>query len=141
APITEALLDIQVILPDEVDAQRLLAFHDLVKERFPEKRDRLSWTHGFQWQVGQEPQIIPAGQKQEGYLFVSADKTRIVQARINGFTFNKLKPYVNWDTLSAESRALWEQYRQLACALNVLLIGLRYLNRIDILLSAYRREY
>ena len=44
APITEALLDIQVVLPDAVDTARLLTYHDLVKDRFPEKRDRLTWS-------------------------------------------------------------------------------------------------
>ena len=132
APITEALLDIQAVLPEAVDTARLLAYHDLVKDRFPEKRDRLSWSQGFHWRVGQQPEVMPVAQKLEGYLFVSPDKTKIVQARVNGFTFNKLKPYETWEKLSQEAKGLWEQYRGLATPVNVSRVGLRCLNRIEI---------
>lgn len=132
APITEALLDIQVQLPQGAHAPQLLSYHDFVKKEFPEKRDRLSWSQGLQWQIGQEPKVLPSSQTLEGYMYVSADKRKIVQTRLNSFTFNRLKPYDNWESFSRQARELWEHYRELFSPINIGRLGLRYLNRIEI---------
>lgn len=132
APITEALLDIQASLPSTTDAPKLATFQEAIKDRFPEKRERFAWSQGFQWQIGKTPEISPPSQMMDGYLFVSANKTKIVQARLNGFTFNKLRPYESWEKFNEEARELWERYVALAAPANITRIGLRYLNRIEI---------
>jgi len=40
APIKEALLDVRVELPNDVDLKKLEMFHSFVKERFPERQER-----------------------------------------------------------------------------------------------------
>jgi len=40
APITEAVIEIKVQLPEETDLKRLESFHDHIKERFPEKHEQ-----------------------------------------------------------------------------------------------------
>ena len=132
APITEALLDIQATLPESSDAARLLEFESLVKDRFPEKKELFFWEQGFQLHLGKEAQPMPLIQRLQGHLFVSPDKTKLVQARVNGFTFNKLKPYESWDKFNEEARELWEHYRAIASPVNVTRVALRYLNRIEI---------
>jgi uncharacterized protein (TIGR04255 family) len=43
APIIEALLDIRVTLPDNIRLEQLLPFHERVRARYPNKRDRKMW--------------------------------------------------------------------------------------------------
>lgn len=131
-PITEALLDIQVALPTEIGLSQLLEFQEPLRDRFPQKKERISWSQGFQLQPTGSTEVMPASSKVEGYLFVSSDSTKIAQARLSGFTFNKLKPYESWEKFSSEGKELWNKYLTLARPANIKRIALRYINRIEI---------
>jgi uncharacterized protein (TIGR04255 family) len=131
APITEALLDIRVQLPSEVDLKKLETFHDAVKEKFPQKQERISMQAGFQFSP-EGPTALPASSKPDGYLFRSTIENKVVQARVDGFTFNKLKPYENWELFSNEARNLWKIYVDVANPIKIKRIALRYINRIEI---------
>lgn len=131
APITEALLDIRVELPEDVTLARLEVFHDFVKDNFPEKQERISFTSGFK--LSQEgPQPLSTSGGPDGYLFRSPTVGKIVQARLDGFTFNKLKPYENWKVFRSEARELWNQYFQITDPIKITRIALRYINKIEI---------
>lgn len=129
-PITEAILDIKVNLPKETNLERLLAFQDDIKAEFPTKKDRHSGS--FQIKTGTAPEIISSTNRTDGYLFRSVDNTKIVQARLDGFTFNKLKPYSNWEEFSDEAKNLWNRFVNIAKPINVVRLALRYINRIEI---------
>lgn len=131
APITEALLDIRVELPKDVTLSKIEAFHNSVKDSFPEKQERISFTAGFK--LSQEgPQALSTSGGPDGYLFRSPTEKKIVQARLDGFTFNKLKPYENWEVFRSEARELWNQYFQITNPVKITRIALRYINRIEI---------
>ncbi|MBM4125009.1 MAG: TIGR04255 family protein, partial [Nitrospira sp.] len=132
APITEALLDIRVKLPPQIDLIRLATFHDTVKDRYPSKQERVSWQGGFQITPGTGPEMLPSSGGPDGYLFPSADGRQIVQARLDGFTFNRLKPYDKWETFRDEAKELWQQYVRIASPEVVTRLALRYINRIEI---------
>lgn len=131
-PIQEALLDIQVTLPPEASLEILKGFHSGLEERFPERQERISLQQGFQFSGAGETQAVTASRSVDGYLFVSKQTGKIVQARLDGFTFNKLKPYSRWDDFSSEAKELWERYVKIVKPANIRRIGLRYLNRIEI---------
>ena len=130
-PITEALLDIQTKLPNDVSLETLTRFQDAVKSVFPVKEDRFSWKAGIELKEGVPKYLTPSGGT-DGYLFRSSDKNKIVQARLDGFTFNKLKPYESWELFSAEAKELWNNYVEVAKPSNVTRLALRYINRIEI---------
>lgn len=131
APITEALLDIRAVLPQEVDLKKLLAFHDSIKEIFPEKQERVSFEAGFQ--ISPEgATVFPTSKKPDGYFFRSSNENKIVQVRLDGFTFNKLKPYGKWEVFRDEARELWKLYCQTTNPVKITRLGLRYINRIEI---------
>jgi uncharacterized protein (TIGR04255 family) len=69
-------------------------------------------------------------------LFVSRDGRQIVQARLDGFTFNRLRPYQSWARFREEARAHWERYRSLARPETITRVALRYINRIEVPVSA-----
>lgn len=131
APIVEAVLDIQVDLPDGTTLAQVSSFHDHVKERFPEKEDRTNAEAVIKLS-GQGAFVEAASAKPIGYLYRSKETMKIVQARLDGFAFNKLKPYENWDAFRTEARELWGVYREIVKPVKIKRIALRYINRIEL---------
>lgn len=77
-----------------------------------------------------------ARRNQIGYSFTSADGRQVLQARQDGFTFSRLKPYVNWPQLRDECKVLWASYKGSANPVRINRIAVRYINQIDIPLGA-----
>ena len=93
APINEALIDIRAELPKDVTLSTLEAFHAEVKERYPGKKKRLL----LEEQISIE--APPSEKRTElGFAFESEDGKQIFQARLDGFTFSRLRPYTNWSS-------------------------------------------
>ena len=89
APITEALIDIFVELPSEINLQLLNAFHDEIKGQYPKKQERVIWKGEVKYKEGEAPEISsPPSGGPIGYLFKSSDGKQIAQARFDGFTVN-----------------------------------------------------
>lgn len=132
SPITEALLDIRVNLPKEITLDTLATFQNEIKERFPTRKEQYKWESGIKFQAGSAPQVIPSSGGSNGYFFRSPDGKKIVQARLDGYTFNKLKPYNNWEAFSSEAKELWGEYLKVAKPVNVTRLALRYINRIEL---------
>ena len=131
APITEALLDIRVILSDNTGLDQLVAFHDGVRDRYPNKRDRKMWKGSIQVRA-EGPEIPTPSGGIDGFLFSSIDGRNIVQCRLDGFTFNRLKPYDRWETFREDAFKLWQKYVQIAAPKQITRVALRYINRIEI---------
>ncbi len=129
-PITEALLDIRVDLPDAISLNDLESFHSKIKESFPHKGERRVLKSDIQF----TPRIAATVSEKgiDGYLFRSSVGKKIVQARLDGFTFNKLKPYEGWETFHSEAHKLWDSYSQIVDPIRIKRIALRYINRIEV---------
>jgi len=130
APITEALLDIRVKLPEKRALADLKVFQDYIKDRFPARKERkflMSALH-----LAPEPSVRVSASGSDGYFFECSKERKIVQARLDGFTFNKLKPYENWESFRSEGRELWALYFKMANPTKVTRIALRYINRIEV---------
>ncbi len=141
APIVEALIDIQVDLPPEVTLSDLAKFQDSVKDRFPIRREQSMMQFQFAAQVGIEPQISQSSGV-TGYLFLSSERepSKAVQARLNGYTFSKFKPYNSWAEFRNEALELWSLYRSITNPVRIRRLGLRTINRIEIPIPFERFE-
>ena len=133
APITEAILDIKAELPDGVDLSTFEEFQENIKDRFQDRKTRHSFQAEFKFSPGKDESapIIPKGGA-DGYLFRSNSENKIVQTRLDGFSFNKLKPYEDWAKFSTEAYDLWQLYKVITKPIRVDRIALRYINRIEI---------
>ncbi len=131
APITEALMDIIVQLPQETDPEQLERLYDHIKEKYPEKDKKYLFEARVEFAKEKEPDIERSPAKFQGYIFKSSKEKKLIQAKINGFTFNKLKPYESWDKFFCDGRKYWELYKEIAKPLRVMRIALRYINRIE----------
>src|SRR6266542_1700118 len=140
APLTEALLDIRVRLPDDVAVTDLAAAHEAVQERYPHRE---GVRHIRSQLVGSGGEILStsASQTLTGYRFLDRDRRQIFQARLDGFTFNRLEPYEHWTLFRDEARRLWDVYVAAARPLAVARIALRYINRFNIPLGAELKDY
>lgn len=130
-PITEALLDIRVTLPSGFDINTLEEFTNKIRSEFPVKQVNTQWETSFQLKKGENP-VVTAKDSTNGFLYKTNNNSKIVQARVDGFTFNKLKPYSDWARFSKEAKMLWELYVRIAKPVNITRVALRYINLIEI---------
>lgn len=132
APITEALIDIRTLLPKETNISVLEGLGETIKEKYPSKEIREYIQTGFNLKEGALTEM--ATQKGVDGIFYRSvpEDNKIVQFRMNGFTFNKLKPYENWERFQKEGRDLWDLYYRIAKPIRITRIALRYINRIEL---------
>lgn len=128
-PITEAIIDLRVELPETVKVADLEKAHAGEESAYPIKKNRILAIG--QIQVGEQV-AAAARSKHIGFLFISMDGKQLFQARLDGFSMNRLAPYENWDVFCAEARRLWDRYRSVAKPKKLLRLAVRYINRLDL---------
>ena len=131
APIVEALIDLRVQLPVPFDVTRLNAIHEKTVERYPTK----AMIRKFAGQI----HLTEQGASQKinmdepyGNRYTSSDGVFVFQARTDGFTLSRLKPYSDWDDLYSEAKRLWAIYAEVAGVELVTRVAVRYINRMEI---------
>jgi len=129
APITEAVLEVVVLPSEETKMESLLPFHEPIKERFPKIEQGKEVRGGFKVGVGSASFVE---EKPIGFIFRSHQENKVIQARVNGFAFSKLKPYENWEAFRSEANDLWKSYAEMTKPQKILRISMRYINRIEI---------
>ncbi len=130
SPITEALIDINVTPGSGVNAKTLELLHEKIRADFPTKRT----MSRFQVSFGQKEGDLGAATNFDavGYSFFSQDERQVVQYRLNGFTFSRLKPYETWEKLRDTARKLWQIYCE-GCKIESLnRLALRYVDLLEI---------
>ncbi len=129
APITEAIIDLRVKLADSVPVSELRKVHLGQETAYP-RVEAVNVAVGHM-EVGERVSTT-ASRKHVGFWFRSADGKQLYQARLDGFTMNRLTPYESWEPFRTEARRLWNAYRSVAKPENVVRIAVRYINRLDI---------
>jgi uncharacterized protein (TIGR04255 family) len=129
APIAEAALDIRVRIPTEVDLGTLESVKDA---RYPSARTR-PFKIEFKVTAANEPHADLKGEFANtalGFAYTSQDLKQVFQVRTDGFTHNRLAPYIDWNSFSSEARRLWLKYSAVARPDFIELLGLNYVNEI-----------
>ena len=129
APITEALIDIRVKVREDLKIEQFDSIYNSVSKEYPVKNPRLKREGRFEFKKGEAP-FSAATEIIDGYIFTSSDRKQIFQARLDGFTFNRLKPYVTWECFRDEARRLWGKYREVTSP-EITRVALRYINKMD----------
>jgi uncharacterized protein (TIGR04255 family) len=130
APITEALIDFRIKIKDGFDVGQIETLYSVISGEYPDKKARHRLEGRFEFKKGDKPFSLST-ETIDGYIFTSADKKQVFQARIDGFTFNRLKPYDRWETFREEAQRLWHLFRNLISP-EIVRVGLRYINKFDI---------
>lgn len=129
APIIEAIIDLRVTLPEGTDLQTLAQFQSHIADGFPAMEPLI--TGSLTLQAGQSFQI-GASQQQNGFQFRSTDGTRVFQATLAGFTYNRLPPYDTWEVFRDEAKSLWSIYQEVCRPSSVTRAAMRYINRLEL---------
>jgi uncharacterized protein (TIGR04255 family) len=141
APIIEAILDIQVSLPQDISLEHLRSLHAKIQQRYPEKHERVAFESSLKLGFAEKQSVATGTGKIDGYLFRSSIEGKVVQSRLDGFTFNKLKPYESWKLFSTEAKNMWEFYRDIAHPIRITRFSLRYINNIIIPFNIDIKDY
>ncbi len=130
APITEALIDIRVKLPSELDVKNIDSIYESIKNQYPETERRKISKVKFEPKA---EEIVKSSRPEiNGYRYISFDKKQIVQARLDGFTFSRLHPYIKWEELRDEAHKLWKLYKDITSPESITRVALRYINNLNI---------
>ncbi len=130
APIVEAVFDVKVSNTIIVNPSTFEQFAKTELKEFPisNKRQnvnvRIDSRQGA-GQIGKTTNLL-------GYIFSNIQGNRKIQFRLDGYSFNMLRPYSNWEEFSAAAFNYLQKYIELAKPLSITRIGLRYINRIDL---------
>lgn len=145
APIVEAVLDIRVRLSSSFSEDCLNELRAREENSYP------TFRRPFQVQFKVErtdPTVEPTAgvtSLANGGAMVSKDGLQLFQARPDGFSHNRLRPYKDWAEFRLEARRLWNLYREVVKPEFIEILGLNYINRIGIPsgveISDYLRAY
>ena len=132
APITEAIIDLRVRLTSEFQIEKFSSLREMLHDQYTDVEERRLIKGAFGMEAGKPVVQPPEDKGIETYLFKSADNTKVAQFRKDGFTFSRLKPYTNWEDISAEAKELWKLYVEKASPEVVTRIAVRYINQLNI---------
>ena len=106
APIHEAVIDFRVKLPESFKLQQLEPLQKELASDYPDSKTitKTGWMFGVEQNVPMS-KIVTEGIS--GYRLFSSDEKSVVQFRNDGFTFSRLKPYTEWETIFTEAKQLW----------------------------------
>lgn len=138
APITEAVIDIQVKLPHEVDVAKLKTMHASVFKEYPQAKERIRIGSEVEFKLAEKSVKTTPINVLYGYQYISSDNKQVIQARLDGFTFSRLKPYETWENLRKEAYRLWEIYASLFSPERITRVALRYINCLEIPLPSIK---
>jgi len=131
APIVEALIDIRAKNPSSFQVKEFSSLRETLKADYPtvDERRSLEWKGTI---AGKQIAQTIEDKGLYGYFFKTSDGKSVVQFRGDGFTFSRLAPYTNWDTVLSEARRLWELYSSKALPEVITRIAIRYINKLDL---------
>jgi uncharacterized protein (TIGR04255 family) len=133
APITEAIIDIQVKTTGIVSLSELAKLQDRVGGAYPERKALMtaSVTLG-----GDDPENTEfkaqTSREERGWAFIGAGGRYIWQARRDGFSLGRLAPYERWQPFRIEAQRLWTLTREALQPTEITRVAVRYINRLEL---------
>lgn len=130
APITEAIVDFRVSASPDSRRDRLREAIDLLKVEYPRTEEPKRYEARLEFSGGRpsEPRTRDLGF--QGIWLRTEDQETVAQFRVDGFTFNRLKPYTRWEQILPEAMRLWGIYVELANPPSITRLALRYINHM-----------
>jgi uncharacterized protein (TIGR04255 family) len=126
APITEAVIDfLMASMVPQSDQDRIVA---RLRNDYPHVSDLQEMAVDLDVTGGS----LRIDQKLRGHKLMSDDRLDTATVQPNRLTISRLAPYTGWEALEARARADWNTWRRFAGHKNILRIGVRFINRIDI---------
>ena len=140
APIKEALIDIQVALPEKVKIEALNSKYAQIAGQYPKQEILQRGEFGLHSDESHQSKVT-IDHTVVGYRYTSGDGRRVVQFRVDGFTFSRLEPYGTWEDMKGEAVGLWKIYADSVSPNPVTRIATRYINLLKLPPNTELKEY
>lgn len=127
APIQEALIDIFVKLAKDVNLTLLRKLCETASGDYPIVQE----IREAELEVDIVRDKLSHTRTATGFRCLNREGNRVVQFRLNGFTYNWLKPYERWETFRDVAKEFWGIYSNATKPTSVLRVGLRYINNLE----------
>lgn len=124
-PIVEAVINIQVAFPGELDEKTLEA----VEREFTHQFEHTQRMGGVNLTFGPTQPAVTAHQML-GVRFANEENNRILQVRHEGFVYSHLTPYSRWEELRAEAEPLWYDFIRVCQPKRVTRLAVKFINRL-----------
>jgi uncharacterized protein (TIGR04255 family) len=131
APITEALIDIQVTPREGLTFAELKGAIEAADSGYYVRSPISEGSFAFALAPEGKPQTA-AESAQVGLRLHSADEKYVAQFRLTGFTLSRLPPYEKWENLVDEARRLWAVYLERLAPRRVVRIATRFINNLQL---------
>ena len=134
-PVREAIIDIQI---DALSEELLPKLKDCGTEFEPlYPKSETQYLGMISMKFSDADMTSEQNKQIRGYIFKSADENRCVQLRLDGFTFNLLKPdpgaaWPGWQVLREEAQRVWDKYVMVTSTVEIKRLAVRYINQIVI---------
>ncbi|AHI65521.1 TIGR04255 family protein [Burkholderia thailandensis] len=133
APITEALIDLQVAFTSPPEYSDFARYAKSLAPTFPSSSPinvlQVKFEDGV---VKAQDSSSDSTMAKVGVRLTSAANDRILQAQRRGFTYSHMPPYSRWSSFSAEAKVQWDQFVTAFRPSTVTRAAVRYINRIVI---------
>jgi len=130
APITEAVVDFRVSHSPDFHPDQLRQARELLAPDYPKIEERKGLEALVALAGGQSPQALTRDLGFQGIWLKTEDEKSVAQFRVDGFTFNRLKPYTSWEHILPEALRLWTIYVELTRPHRLARVALRYINHM-----------
>jgi uncharacterized protein (TIGR04255 family) len=129
-PIHEALVDLRIAGADGIDDALLKPLKHEFSTQYPKADIRRRFEARVQPRTDSQPDVQARDAGFHGLFLATADDSKIVQFRVDGFTLNQLRGYTSADDLFAEAIRLWRSYANVVHPVAIVRVALRYINRL-----------
>ena len=130
APITEAVVDFRVSHSPHFHSDQLRQARERLAHDYPKVDERKGLEARFALAGGQPLQALTRDLGFQGIWLKTEDEKSVAQFRVDGFTFNRLKPYTSWEHILPEALRLWTIYVELTQPHRLARVALRYINHM-----------
>lgn len=139
-PIIEAVLDLRVRRREGLTVEVFAHLEDEVGSAYTEKKVRNAIEAkvevGGSASAGTH-QSLSSHTDAFRYEAEAGDTAQIAQFRLDGFAYNIVGLYTNWEAVIKEAIRLWDIYQSVAEPLSLVRIGARFINRFTDFSSPY----
>ena len=130
APITESIIDFRVKARTGFRPEDFSNLKTKLANQFPMVQEHRLKQASFGLIRGEAQPPVLKDLGIQGYFFKTSDEKTIAQFRIDGFTFNRLRPYTSWEEIFPQAMELWRLYANLCKPEVIMRLAVRYINQI-----------
>lgn len=132
APIVEAVISITATGERPWDLARMVAELKGSLSGYPESMPQKEFQSELRMDSNAAPRAAVRDLGWKGMCYRSEDRHNLVTFGREGFQFNRLRPYENWEKFSAEAIRLWKVFVRVTQPTEAQKVVVRFINNLEL---------